>query len=287
MGEVVGFHLKPNSFLGGSRPSIFLNWNQSAAGISSRDCQLQTACGPVSSSLPTIAGPPKSLIKLLTVVLYLPIRQYNSQAIYKSIVHKKAVENTPDVYNTKRMGTMRNRVAARLRQLPGVLGKQDSELAEICRVSRQAWSNYKSTSALNEIPPEVAFELWLAFGIPMMWIYGGDGSATPNSDLRLRLIQAERAAEAELAPKPPRRGPGGRIAILVVAGALFFGGLSHTGHAHNRPGSQFLAYCGPNDLTGAVWSNENEKARLANGSCPHELDPTFPGLVGFDVRNKP
>lgn len=125
---------------------------------------------------------------------------------------------------------------ARLRQLPEVLDKTDTEIAETCGVSTQVWSNYKSESGSDsQIRPLVALELEKAYGIPMAWVYGGLTEGCRDSDLRQKLTLANRKAAAWLASRyPRRRGPGAHIAILMLAGGLLLVGCAEAGHTWKR-----------------------------------------------------
>jgi transcriptional regulator with XRE-family HTH domain len=112
-------------------------------------------------------------------------------------IHVSTVDSSPDVKCAKWMGS-RDEIIARLRKLPLVLGKSDTELARICGVAASTWSNYKSKKASkNIIIWQAALELWNVYGIPMEWTYDGQVGRVPDADLREKLALANRAAEAE------------------------------------------------------------------------------------------
>jgi transcriptional regulator with XRE-family HTH domain len=95
------------------------------------------------------------------------------------------------------MGT-KAETAARLRQLPEILGKKNSDLAEICGVTPQQVSNYKSdTEHNNEIPWRSALAIWKAYGVPMEWIYDGQTVRVSGPEMREKLARTDRAARAD------------------------------------------------------------------------------------------
>lgn len=143
------------------------------------------------------------------------------------------------------MGT-RLEILARVRQLPDILGKKDHEIAEICGVTPQQWSNYKSAGAHNnEIPPYAALALWNAYGIPMEWIYDGQISRTPDQDMREKLTLANRRAGQWLAgsrAQPLRRTRMARLVLAGLVGAVLFHGSTGNGQAWERAGGLPIEY---------------------------------------------
>lgn len=160
---------------------------------------------------------------------------FNSQELDKSRVQKSKIALSEKVKFSVEMGT-RDEIMARLRQVPAILDRTDAEIAETCGVTRQVWANYKSEAASDsQIRPLVALELWNAYGIPMEWVYDGQTTRVPDAELRAKLVKANREAEAWLASRRhPRRNPIAHIAVLAVAGALFFAGSGTAGHAWIR-----------------------------------------------------
>lgn len=234
MSVVVGFPpLNPKSSRGGAAGSTFSKIKKYSAGMRPRVFQFESAGRPTPVKAATAAWPPAASMTSSTEIMH----PNSSRDMKLSSLHIFTVDNTQSVkFNNCRSGTvgsvMRDLVAARLRQLPEVLGKTDGELAMICGVEPSRWSNWKSPAASrNEIPPEAALHLLYAFGVPMEWIYGGDASRSTNPELRIKLHQAERQAAAEIAP-PRRPRPGGRLAILAIAGALLAVGCAEGNTLH-------------------------------------------------------
>lgn len=135
------------------------------------------------------------------------------------------------------MADVRAEIVARLRQLPEVLGLTVGEIAEICGVSPQTWSNYISESYTEvSIRPLAALEIEKACGIPMGWIYGGLLDGVANPQMRAKLAAANRKADAWLASRRQnqRRGGSASIALLMAVGATLFFGCTEAGHAWKR-----------------------------------------------------
>lgn len=97
------------------------------------------------------------------------------------------------------MADTREQIVFRLRLLPEVLSKKVGEIAKAAGVEPSTWSNYIAEPKVskNVIPWEVASELKDAFGLTLDWIYCGDRPSIKDEALRLKIIQAERAARVK------------------------------------------------------------------------------------------
>lgn len=107
----------------------------------------------------------------------------------------------------------RAETAARVRQLPKILGKKNSDLAKTCGVTPQQWVKYKSdTEYNNEIPARVALILWQAYGVPMEWIYDGQTVRVSDRKCGRSWCAPTERPEGTASAKSPTRG-----AALILA----------------------------------------------------------------------
>lgn len=145
-----------------------------------------------------------------------------------------------DVENTRKMNVnggmpRRDEIIARLEELPDILGKKHTDIAEALGISASQWANYRSENASqNVIVWDVALELSVTFGIPMEWTYAGLLDRVTDAVMRAKLAGANRRIAAKVTPRSGRRGRGTNIAIVVAASAVLFGACSTAGHAWKR-----------------------------------------------------
>lgn len=156
--------------------------------------QLLTAGAVTAATAATAVVPPKASTRASTVSS-MPLD--NSSILKLSSLQERQIDDSYFLNSARAMSRLD--IIYRLNLLQRVLGIPHKDVAAAAKCTPSDWSNWRNPQQNATIPWENALELYLAFGVTMEWIYGGDVRSIADEKLRLAILQAERHAVAKRA----------------------------------------------------------------------------------------